>query len=228
VDLDFECLGIVKPADKKLPNYIAVEGAIGVGKTTLARNLATTFEYETLLEMPQENPFLERFYADPKANALPAQLYFLFQRTRQLKEIKQRDMFHPVRVADFLLEKDPIFAEVTLDDDELELYQMVYEQLTLEAPKPDLVIYLQAPTEVLQQRIRKRGLNSEKYIEPSYLARLNAAYASYFHHYQASPLLIVNATEVNLANNQQHYADLVSYMLTIKTGTHYYNPLANK
>lgn len=228
MDLDFESLGIVKPADNQLPNYIAVEGAVGVGKTTLARNLATTFEYETLLEMSHENPFLERFYADPKANALPTQLYFLFQRTRQLKEIKQRDMFHPVRVADFLLEKDPIFAEVTLDDDELELYRMVYEQLTLEAPKPDLVVYLQAPTEVLQQRIRKRGLNSEKHIEPSYLARLNDAYASYFHRYQASPLLIVNATEVNLATNQKHYSDLVRYMLSLKTGTHYYNPLANK
>lgn len=227
MDLDFESLGI-DPEEFQLPNYIAIEGAIGVGKTTLARNLATTFEYETLLEMPEENPFLERFYADPKANALPAQLYFLFQRTRQLEEIKQRDMFHPVRVADFLLEKDPIFAQVTLDDDELRLYQMVYEQLTLEAPKPDLVIYLQAPTAVLQQRIRSRGLNSERYIEPNYLARLNDAYAAYFHYYQESPLLIVNATEVNLVSNQQHYTDLVRYMLSVKTGTHYYNPLASK
>ena len=228
MDLDFESLGIIKPAENQLPNYIAVEGSIGVGKTTLARNLATTFEYETLLEMPEDNPFLERFYADPKANALPTQLYFLFQRTRQLKEIKQRDMFHPVRVADFLLEKDPIFAQVTLDDDELELYQMVYDQLTLEAPKPDLVIYLQAPTEVLQQRIRKRGQNSERHIEPEYLERLNDAYASFFHYYQNSPLLIVNATEVNFATNQQHYSDLVRYMLSLKTGTHYYNPLANQ
>ena len=228
MDLDFESLGIVKPSENQLPNHIAVEGSIGVGKTTLARNLATTFGYETLLEMPEDNPFLERFYADPKANALPTQLYFLFQRTRQLKEIKQRDMFHPVRVADFLLEKDPIFAQVTLDDDELALYQMVYDQLTLEAPKPDLVIYLQAPTEVLQRRIRKRGLNSERYIEPEYLERLNDAYASFFHYYQNSPLLIVNATEVNFANNQQHYSDLVRYLLTLKTGTHYYNPLANQ
>ena len=228
MDLDFESLGIIKPADNQLPNYIAVEGAIGVGKTTLTQNLATTFEYETLLEMPQENPFLERFYADPKPNALPTQLYFLFQRIKQLKEIKQRDMFHPVRVADFLLEKDPIFAQVTLDDDELELYQMVYEQLSLDAPKPDLVIYLQAPTEILKQRIRKRGLNSERHIESDYLARLNDAYASFFHYYQSSPLLIVNATEVNFATNQQHYADLVRYILTLKTGTHYSNPLANQ
>lgn len=227
MELDFESLGI-NPEEYQLPNYIAVEGAIGVGKTTLARNLAKTFDYETLLEMPEDNPFLERFYSDPKANALPAQLYFLFQRTRQLEEIKQRDMFHPVRVADFLLEKDPIFAQVTLDDDELRLYQMVYEQLTLDAPKPDLVIYLQAPTEVLKQRIRKRGLNSERYIEPDYLARLNDAYAAYFHFYEESPLLIVNTTDVNFATNQQHYADLVQYMLTLKTGTHYYNPLATR
>lgn len=227
MDLDFESLGI-NPEKYNLPQYIAVEGAIGVGKTTLARNLATTLGYETLLEMPEENPFLERYYADPKANALPTQLYFLFQRTRQLEELKQRDMFHPVRVADFLLEKDPIFAQVTLDDHELRLYQLVYEQLSLEAPKPDFVIYLQAPTEVLQQRIRKRGWNSERNLEPNYLARLNDAYASYFHHYQDSPLLIVNATEVNLATNQKHYADLVRYMLSISTGTHYYNPLAGK
>ncbi len=225
MNLDFKSLGFT-PDEYQLPNYIAVEGAIGVGKTTLARNLATTFEYETLLEMPEDNPFLQRFYADPKTNALPAQLHFLFQRTRQLEEIKQRDMFHPVRVADFLLEKDPIFAQVTLDDDELRLYQMVYEQLTLDAPKPDLVIYLQAPTEVLQRRIRQRGINSERYIEPDYLARLNDAYATYFHFYDASPLLIVNAAEVNFATNQDHYADLVRYMLNVKSGTHYYNPLA--
>lgn len=225
MNLDFESLGI-NPEEHELPNYIAVEGAIGVGKTTLARNLAKTFEYETLLEMPEDNPFLDRFYADPKANALPAQLYFLFQRTRQLEEIKQRDMFHPVRVADFLLEKDPIFAQVTLDDDELRLYQMVYAQLTLDAPKPDLVIYLQAPTEVLKQRIRRRGLNSERHIEPNYLAKLNDAYAAYFHYYEASPLLIVNTAEVNFAENQDHYADLIHYMLNLKTGTQYYNPLA--
>ena len=225
MDLDFESLGI-NPNRAKPPSYIAIEGPIGVGKTTLARNLATTFGYQTLLEEPGENPFLERFYADPVANALPTQLFFLFQRTKQLAAIKQRDMFQPVRVADFLIDKDPIFAAVTLDDDELRLYRMVYEQLTIDTPQPDLVIYLQAPTETLQKRIRGRGLASEQRIASDYLAKLNEAYAGFFHYYQDSPLLIVNATEVNLADNQQHYADLVRTVLTTRSGTHYYNPIA--
>lgn len=223
--LDFTSLGL-SPDRAGLPRHIAVEGAIGVGKTTLARNLAETFGYQTLLELPQQNPFLERFYADPRPNALPTQLYFLFQRTRQLQEASQVDLFSGGRVSDFLIDKDPIFAEVTLDEDELHLYRMVYEQLTIDVPAPDLVVYLQAPTEVLQKRIRGRGLASEQHIANDYLAKLNEAYASYFHYYQDSPLLIVNATEVNLAANQNDYANLVSYLLRIKSGTHYYNPIS--
>ncbi len=225
--LDFESLGLAQNPTTP-PRHIAVEGAIGVGKTTLARNLAETFGYETLLELPEENPFLERFYADPRPNALPTQLHFLFQRTRQLQEASQVDMFSGGRVSDFLIDKDPIFAEVTLDEDELRLYRMVYDQLTIDVPQPDLVVYLQAPTEVLQKRIRGRGLASEQAIASDYLAKLNEAYASYFHYYRESPLLIVNASDVNLAESQEDYADLVQYLLNISSGTHYYNPIAQK
>lgn len=207
-----------------LPRFVAVEGAIGVGKTTLAKHLAHTFNYDTLLEQPQENPFLERFYRDPKNSALPTQLFFLFQRAQQLRELKQDDMFEPVRVSDFLMEKDQLFAQVTLDDDEFNLYQQVYDKLTIECPKPDLVIYLQAPTEVLLARIKSRGVPAEQLINADYLNRLNDAYMRFFHFYDEAPLLIVNATDLDLVSNADHYRQLVDYMLSIKSGRHYYNP----
>jgi len=209
---------------KELPRFIAVEGNIGVGKTTLAKRLARTFNYDTLLEQAEENPFLERFYLDPKNHALPTQLFFLFQRTRQFQELRQVDMFEPVRVADFLIDKDPLFAATTLEEDELTLYQKVYEQLTIDAPKPDLVIYLQAPVDVLLQRIRQRGRTAEQAIERQYLNDLNEAYTRLFHYYTGSPLLIVNAAEIDLVNNPEHYKQLVEYMLTVKSGRQYYNP----
>lgn len=160
-------------ADSSKPhNYIVVEGPIGVGKTTLASKLATSFDSDLLLEGAAENPFLEKFYEDPKAAALPTQLFFLLQRARQLSEMKQEDMFRPVRVADFLIEKDRLFAELTLDTDELNLYEQVYASLTIDIPRPDLVVYLQAPVEVLLDRIQKRGLKHELYIEAAYLQRL--------------------------------------------------------
>ena len=135
--------------------FIAVEGPIGVGKTTLAKKLAQSFQGEVLLEGAQENPFLEKFYQDPKGGALPAQLFFLFQRTQQLKEVIQTDLFIKNRVADYLMDKDRLFAQVTLNKDELNLYEQVYQNLTIDAPTPDLVIYLQAPVDILLKRIRK-------------------------------------------------------------------------
>ncbi|TQV68298.1 deoxynucleoside kinase [Exilibacterium tricleocarpae] len=221
-DLHFDFSGIA------LPRYIAIEGPIGVGKTTLAKHLAHTFNYETLLEQAEANPFLERFYTDPRASALPTQLFFLFQRSKQLQALRQADMFAPVRVADFLLEKDPLFAQVTLDDDELRLYNQVYEQITVDAPTPDLVIFLQAPIDILLDRIRKRGVAAERHIDADYLASLNDAYTRFFHYYDSAPLLIVNATEIDLAGNAEHYAQLVEYMLTINSGRHYYNPHHNQ
>ncbi|MDF1779870.1 MAG: deoxynucleoside kinase [Alcanivoracaceae bacterium] len=208
----------------KLPHFIAVEGAIGVGKTTLARKLADTFNYETLLEQAEENPFLTRFYQDPKRYALQTQLFFLFQRAQQLRDIKQDNLFENVRVSDFLIDKDKLFAEVTLDEDEYKLYANVYEHMTLDAPRPDLVIYLQAPSNVLLQRIQRRGVASEQDINAEYLDRLNDAYARFFHFYDAAPLLIVNASDIDLANRDEDYQQLIDYALDIRSGRHYFNP----
>ncbi|MBP8029839.1 MAG: deoxynucleoside kinase [Pseudomonadales bacterium] len=209
---------------RTLPRFVAVEGNIGVGKTTLAKRLASTFSYQTLLEAAEENPFLERFYLDRKRNALPTQLYFLFQRSQQFRELRQGDMFSPLRIADFLLNKDPLFARVTLDDDEFNLYKKVYDQLIIDAPKPDLVVYLQAPVDTLMKRVRQRGIAAEQRIDLEYLQQLNEAYTQLFHYYNDTPLLIVNAADIDLANNPAHYRELVEYMLTIRNGRHYYNP----
>ena len=212
----------------EMPRFIAVEGSIGVGKTTLAKRLAATFNYDTLLEQPEENPFLEKFYQDKSSAALPTQLYFLFQRSKQLKALNQADIFRPVRVSDFLMDKDPIFAQVTLDADELNLYSMVYQQLVMDTPTPDLVIYLQAPTDVLLDRIYSRGKAMEQHISKDYLSTLNDAYTHFFHYYEEAPLLIVNATEIDLVNNDLDYRNLVEYLLSVKTGRHYYNPAPHR
>jgi len=210
--------------NESLPRYIAVEGCIGVGKTTLAKNIGRLFNYDMLLEQPEENPFLGRFYQDPKSTALPTQLFFLFQRANQLQALRQDDIFAPVRVADFLIEKDQLFAQITLDDDELNIYQQVYDKLTINAPRPDLVIYLQAPLDVLSDRIRQRGISIEQNISTDYLKALNDAYTRFFHYYDGAPLLIVNAKDLDLAHNRDHFKQLVEYILTIKSGRHYYNP----
>ena len=209
---------------KNLPQFVAIEGAIGVGKTTLAKKIATTFNYDTLLEESEKNPFLERFYEDKTRHALPTQLSFLFQREQQIHELKQNDMFQPVRVADFLIDKDPLFARATLDDDEMAIYEQVYNQLVIDAPKPDLVIYLQASTNTLMRRIKNRGVNTERNIDASYLETINDAYTSFFHFYDECPLLIVNANEIDWVNREASYQQLVDYILTIKKGRHYYNP----
>jgi len=206
------------------PRYIVVEGVIGAGKTSLARRLAQSFGSELLLEEPEENPFLERFYRNPRQAALPTQLYFLFQRARQLQALRQGDMFCTVRVADFLMEKDRLFAQLNLDDDEMWLYEQVYSRLALDAPAPDLVIYLQAPVEVLLKRIVKRGIPYEQLIESAYLQRLVDAYTRFFYHYDAAPLLIVNASEIDPVNNEQDYNLLLEQVRTIRSGRHFFNP----
>jgi deoxyadenosine/deoxycytidine kinase len=207
-----------------VPRYIAVEGPIGVGKTSLTRRLAESFNYDLLLEKADENPFLERFYQDPRRHALSTQLFFLFQRAQQLQELRQDDMFEPVRVADFLIDKDRLFAQQNLDADEYELYLNVYRHLTIDAPRPDLVIYLQAPTETLLERIRKRGIAAEQLIELDYLEKLTAAYTEFFHFYKDSPLLIVNSAEIDLVSNDNDYQQLVDYIVSVPGGTHYFNP----
>lgn len=206
------------------PDYIVVEGPIGVGKTSLARRLAKSFGTELLLEGAEDNPFLERFYRKPKDAALPTQLFFLFQRARQIQDLRQADMFRPVRVADFLMEKDRLFASLTLEDDEYQLYEQVYAQMTIDAPVPDLVIYLQAPIEVLLTRISRRGIEYERHIDAAYLQRLTDAYTSFFYQYIESPLLIVNAAELDFVNNDQDYSMLLEQVRTIRSGRHYFNP----
>ena len=190
--------GTIETSKGKPPRFIAVEGPIGVGKTSLTRRLADTFNYEVLLEKAEENPFLDRFYQNPRQHALSTQLFFLFQRTQQMQELRQDDLFEPVRVSDFLIDKDRLFAEMNLDADEYELYLKVFGHLTIDAPKPDLVIYLQAPTDVLLQRIQKRGIAAEQLIERTYLENLNAAYTEFFHYYDRSRLLIVNSADLDL------------------------------
>lgn len=206
------------------PAYIAIEGPIGVGKTTLAKRMASTFNYQTLLEDAQDNPFLEKFYSNRKQAALATQLFFLFQRAQKIQDLRQADIFEPVRVADFLIEKDPLFARVNLDSDEFQLYEKVYQQLTIDAPRPDLVIYLQASTDVLLSRIENRGIPSERAIDHDYLERLNEVYSEFFLYYDGAPLLIVNASEIDLVSGERDYQHLVDYMLDIRSGRHYFNP----
>ncbi len=209
---------------RKPPGYIAVEGAIGVGKTTLARRLAATFNYEMLSEDAEENPFLEKFYSNQRQSALATQLFFLFQRAQKLTDLRQRDIFQPVRVADFLIEKDPLFARINLDPDEYALYDKVYQQLTIDAPVPDLVIYLQASTDILLRRIEQRGIPYEQAIDAAYLEKLNDVYSQFFLYYDGAPLLIVNASAIDLVDSESDYRQLVDYLLDIRSGRHYFNP----
>ena len=215
-------------ANETTHRFIAVEGPIGVGKTSLATRLAATLEAELLLEQADQNPFLDRFYRNPRAGALPAQLYFLLQRAQQLAALKQADLFSTVRVADYLLEKDRLFARVTLDDAEYALYEQLYARLDIQVPKPDLVVYLQAPVDVLLERIARRGVAYEQYIDRGYLERLNEAYARFFHEFDAAPLLIVNAASIDPVSNQRDYDELLSAIKRMSRGRLYYNPLRSR
>src|SRR6201988_729734 len=208
--------------------FIVVEGPIGVGKTSLARRLCTSLSAQGVLEEAGQNPFLERFYRNPRAGALPAQLYFLLQRAQQLASLKQADLFTAVRVADYLLEKDRLFARVTLDEAEYALYEQLYAKLDIQAPKPDLVVYLQAPLDVLLERIARRGVEFEQYIDRQYLERLNEGYARFFHEYAAAPLLTVNAASIDPMANQRDYDELLAAIRRMSRGRLYYNPLRSR
>jgi deoxyadenosine/deoxycytidine kinase len=216
----------MKPAlnETPLPKYIAIEGPIGVGKTTLANKIAETFNYDAFLEQPTENPFLKNFYRNPSQSALATQLFFLFQRMHQIQDLKQRSLFESVRVADFLIEKDRLFAEVTLSNEEMNLYDKVYEHITLDAPTPDLVIYLQARIEILKERITKRGNINEQYLTLDYLERLNDAYSRFFLDYKDAPLLIINAADINLESNEKDYETLITMIMSNPKGKNFVNP----
>ena len=204
--------------------YIVVEGPIGVGKTTLAQRIAERFSGELLLERAEENPFLDRFYDDPRGAAFQTQLFFLMQRAEQLQELRQRDLFQPTLVADFSFHKDRLFARLNLDDAEYRLYDHVYRALEMEIPAPDLVVYLQAPVDALLTRIERRGRACEREISADYLTRLSRAYVDLFYYYEDSPLLIVNAGDINIADNERDLALLMEQIETVHSGRHYFNP----
>lgn len=209
------------------PRFIVVEGPIGVGKTSLATRLAESFGGEVVLEQVEENPFLERFYRSGRTAALPAQLFFLFQRARQLEELRQSDLFSPVRIADYHFAKDRIFAEINLDREELALYDQICEKLQVETPVPDLMIYLQASVDALMQRIMRRGIPYERMIDRRYLERLTEAYARYFHRYDEGPLLIVNASSIDPVHNEADYEQLFQQIRRTTGGRHFFNPAAH-
>lgn len=207
--------------------YIAIEGPIGVGKTGLARRLAEALDGELVLEEAGANPFLERFYHDPRAAALPTQLFFLFQRVAQLERLRQADMFSDLRVSDFLIDKDRLFAQTTLDRHELSLYERVYETLDFDPPIPDLVVYLQAPVDTLLFRIARRGIAYEKEIGRRYLERLAEAYSRFFHDYADSALLIVNAENIDPINNDSHFRMLLDEIQSPRSGRRFFNPVTS-
>lgn len=204
--------------------YIVVEGPIGSGKTTLARMLAEKFPVDYLSEKAEANPFLPRFYQDAQRYALPAQLFFLFQRANQIKDLSQRDMFAKPIVADFFLEKDALFARLNLDDEEYALYHNIYTHLQLKAPKPDLVIYLQTPIDALAERIEERNVHYEQNMPREYLERLSDAYSEFFHHYDATPVLIVNNAKLNIAKNPEALDLLLNRIMQIKSQREFFNP----
>jgi deoxyguanosine kinase len=203
--------------------YVVIEGPIGAGKTSLAKRLAARLSADLVLEQPAENPFIARFYQDMARYALPAQLFFLFQRSRMIEPLKQRDMFARPAVADFLLDKDLLFARVTLSGEEFALYQKIYDALRPQAPAPDLVIYLQAQPAVLIERVRRRAAGFERGISEEYLALLAESYARFFYHYDSAPLLIVNSENLNFLERDADFELLVSRVRGMKSRREFFN-----
>jgi len=208
--------------------YIVIEGPIGVGKTSLAKRLSPEFKARCILESPEENPFLNKFYRDRKKYAFQTQLFFLLNRYQQQREVRQIDLFNQVTITDYLFAKDRIFAYLNLDENELALYQRIFSLLDARIPTPDLVIFLQAKPETLLARIRARDIEYEKEIDIEYLRALSQAYNSFFFHYEESPLLVVDTSEIDFVNNEEDLKSLIREVRSMKRGTWYYKPLGSK
>jgi deoxyguanosine kinase len=206
--------------------YIAIEGPIGVGKTALAKRLAESLSADLVLEEVDENPFLERFYREGRSAALPAQMFFLFARARQMENLRQSDLFSNVRISDYLFTRDRLFAELNLDAEELKLYDQITDNLAVEAPVPDLVIYLQASVDALLQRLMRRDSAHDRFVGRGYLEKLTDAYARFFHDYDDGPLLIVNASQIDPVNNDADYEQLFQQIERTTGGRHFFNPVA--
>jgi len=208
--------------------YIVVEGPIGVGKTSLTRALAKCFGGRSVFEIVEENPFLASFYQDRNKYAFQTQLFFLLSRFKQQQELFQQDLFNQVTVSDYLFAKDRIFASITLDPNELALYERVYEHLGPRVMRPDLVIYLQARLEVLLARIRKRGREFERKLDPEYLGELARTYNDFFHRYDETPLLVINTSDIDFVESERDFEELIRAVGSIRAGTHYYQPLGTR
>lgn len=206
--------------------YIAIEGPIGVGKTALAKRLADSLAADLVLEEIDENPFLERFYRDGRSAALPAQMFFLFARARQIENLRQSDLFSSVHISDYLFSRDRMFAELNLDPEELKLYEQIVDNLAIDPPVPDLVIYLQASVDSLMQRLARRNSNYDRFVDRPYLEKLTDAYARFFHAYDEGPLLIVNASAIDPVNNDADYDQLFRQIERTTGGRHFFNPAA--
>jgi deoxyguanosine kinase len=206
--------------------YIAIEGPIGVGKTALAKRLAASLDAELVLEEVEENPFLERFYRDGRSAALPAQMFFLFARARQIQDLRQSDLFATTRISDYLFTRDRLFAELNLDAEELKLYDQIVANLDVDPPVPDLVIYLQASVDALLQRLARRNASFDRFVDRAYLEKLTEAYARFFHAYDEGPLLIVNASQIDPVNNDADFEQLFRQIEKTTGGRHFFNPVA--
>src|SRR2546425_8595939 len=216
-------------AERATGRYIAVEGPIGVGKTALARRLATEFGSQLLLEQQgEENPFLRKFYEDPEKHAFQTQLFFLLERYRQQRTIEQLDLFSKGTVADYMFARDAIFAQVTLNPDEFRLYQQIYQLLDRQLPRPDLVVYLDARPEVLQRHLRKRHRDYERAIRPEHLGRLTEAFRDFFHHYTEAPLRVVDCSDVDFVEHGGELADLIKEIREMRQGVQHYIPLGSR